>query len=443
MSRTLSEISPEFNAGFGVSSQWTSWSAAFFALTGVLIATALLNIGNSGIAFFYIVFLLPALALTAPDRWLTRQFDPGFVGLVGLLSICVAALFVTTWLQVVVYDRDPASDMVHLWGRVSFLAYFAVLLVFLKGDLLWKTMIWTRRLLIIVLAYGIYQLPAKLLGLPLFLDWLRNNKSFSQYAYDEAGWIGIVRSTSIFAEPSQATVPIIVLFILNLDRRISLRYRRLAWIILLLFTIASFSRTAWLCLVVGAASWFFCKRRSLRDWIAAHRNTVLVVILLMLVVLPIWGTLFNNYSSYSQDLSALERTQSISLGMRMIKDAPLLGYGWNSFHEASGKYLAFPVNSAIDFEFIHNMVVSYVQQAGLAGLLLSALPFIIIVRKSTAPTWITLTTATTFLIAAEFGGDLEYSSIVWLWLAILVNWSSLPALFAEDGQSAPGAQTAR
>lgn len=424
MSEALSDFSSEFNPGSGVSERGarSSWGGLFFALTGVLIATSLVNIGSSGIAFFYLAFLLPVFALAQPDRWVGRPIDPNFSALLVLLSACAAALFLTTWLQIVLYNRDPATDLMHLWARISFLLYFAVLLAFLKGEVLLKAMIWTRRLLLVVFVYGIYQLPAKLLGLPLFLDWLRNNKSFGMYLYDQAGWVAVVRSTSIFAEPSQSTVPILILFLLNLDRRVAPRHRGLAWMILLLFTVTTFSRTAWLCLFVGWLCVAGCKIPGLQSWFARRRKTVLAVVLLLLVVMPVWGSL---YESESTDLSALERTQSIALGIRMIRDAPLLGYGWNSFHDASGNYFAFPLNAAIHFEFIHNMMVSYSQQAGLAGLFLSALPFIVIVLWSTAPPWVTVATAASFLVAAEFGGDIEYSSIFWLWIAILVNWSSM------------------
>jgi O-antigen ligase len=112
----------------------------------------------------------------------------------------------------------------------------------------------------------------------------------------------------------------------------------------------------------------------------------------------------------------------------MIQDAPILGFGWNSFGDVAQRYAAVPldVDADIDFSIIHNTVISDMQQAGLSGFVLAALPFIVLIGWSTAPTWMTFCTLASFLVAAELG-DIGYSSLTWLWLALLINMKSAAA----------------
>jgi hypothetical protein len=395
--------------------------AIFFALTGTLMATSVFNVGNSGIAFFYLVFLLPLIRLVFPGRSSIRNKpDPRSRAMTIVIGITITALLATTVLQMIILTlRDSGSEVIHLVSRLSFLLYFLIAQRYLQAEMLTETFLWLRRFLIAVCAYGVYQLPAKLLGLPLFLDWLRNNRSFDTYSYDTAGWIGLVRATSIYAEPSQATIPILVLFILNLNIKSSAFSKVVGWVALILFTIMTFSRTAWLAVVVETLSWLLFRSQKFSRIVLIRRAPVLTATLLLFLISPIWGFI---EAGDNVDLSAQERSGGIVLGMQMIKDAPLLGLGWNSFGDAAVRYstVAPSVSSSVDFGFIHNMLVSYVQQAGLSGLFLAALPFILLVCWSTAPSWITYATVASFLVTAELG-DIGYSSLTWLWLALLIN----------------------
>jgi O-antigen ligase/polysaccharide polymerase Wzy-like membrane protein len=395
--------------------------AIFFALTGTLMATSVFNVGNSGIAFFYLVFLLPLIRLVFPGRSAIRNKpDPRSRAMTIVIGITITALLATTVLQMMILTlRDSGSEVIHLASRLSFLLYFLIAQRYLQAEMLTETFLWLRRFLIAVCAYGVYQLPAKLLGLPLFLDWLRNNRSFDTYSYDTAGWIGLVRATSIYAEPSQATIPILVLFILNLQIKSSTFSKVIGWVALTLFTIMTFSRTAWLAVVVETLSWLLFRSQKFSRIVLIRRATVLTATLLLFLISPIWGFI---EAGDNVDLSAQERSGGIVLGIQMIKDAPLLGLGWNSFSDAAVRYSTVgpSVSSSVDFGFIHNMLVSYVQQAGLSGLFLAALPFILLVCWSTAPSWITYATVGSFLVTAELG-DIGYSSLTWLWLALLIN----------------------
>ncbi len=402
--------------------------ALFFALTGVLIATSLVNIGSSGIPFFYLAFLLPVICVVFPRGWVVwRRLDSLSLRaliFVGIVAITIAA---TTLMHLITIRlKEPGSEVVHLVSRLCFLAYFVVAQIWLRGELASKTLIWLRRLLIGACAYGAYQLAAIALGLPLFLDWLRNNLSFFNYDYGTSGWVALARATSIYAEPSQATIPILVLFMLNIRIKSSSFWTFIGWLSLLLFTVATFSRGAWIALLTAAGTWLLFQSASLCRLVQTKRVALTAAALGLLLMLPMWGFVVANGDG---DLSAQERSGSIVLGVHLIKDAPILGTGWNSFGDTILHYRDIPLNVDVNINFgiIHNMVVSYVQQAGLSGLALAALPFFLLASWSTAPAWMTCSTLASFLISAEFG-DIGYSSLTWLWLAIMVNMGTAEVL---------------
>jgi O-antigen ligase len=420
-------ISQELNE----SSTWTSLAGLFFALTGVLIATSVVNIGDSGIAFFYMVFPLAAFALLFPGGWAPwlRMNSDSFWLLILVVSVAILLLGTTVLQILVMRSTEPVSEVVHFVSRVAFLAYFVVAQRLIRGEVVNKTLIWLRRLLIIVCAYGVYQVPAKLLGLPLFLDWLRNNHSFLMYDYNDAGWINIARANSIYAEPSQATVPLVVLFILNVIVPAKKASKTFGWIVLVLFAVATFSRTAWVALAVAIVALLLSRSHFLRRALLQKRVAVVTIFMILLLLMPFWGVISMSDRDTDADLSEQERSAGIILGINSIRDAPILGHGWNSFKDVADRYADVPlmIDPEIEFTFIHNMVISYIEQAGLAGLLLAALPFVMLICWSTAPTWITFSTLAAFLFAAEFGGDIGYASLTWLWMALLVNMNCTEA----------------
>jgi O-antigen ligase len=411
----------QFPGDSGSPSRVVSFCGIFFALTGALTATSILNVGNSGISFFYLVFPLPFISLIFPrSRFASNDSDKRSLGITLLISTVIAALLATTTLQLILLNSiDPKSEIVHLLSRLGFLLYFVISQRYLRGEILTRSLLWLRRFLIAFSVYGVYQVPAKLLGLPLFLDWLRNNRSFDMYAYDTAGWIGTIRATSIYAEPSQATIPLLVLFMLNVSIKASTASKVGGWAALVLFTIVSFSRTAWIAVFAVALVVFLFRLPKFPNMVLARHSTIMAATLLILFLSPVWGFLD---AGDNPDLSAQERSGGVVLGLHMIKDAPILGYGWNSFENVSPLYanVDLSASSSIDFLAIHNMVVSYAQQAGLSGLLLAALPFLLLIQWSTAPPWMTCGTLVSFLVAAGLG-DIGYSSLTWLWLALLLN----------------------
>jgi O-antigen ligase len=411
----------------------TSFHGLFFSLTGALIATSLVNVGDSGVPFFYLATVIPLLDLILSREPLYVQpIDAKGREILALIGTLMVALLLTTLLQISLGTQAISGELGHLASRSLLLAYFLISVKYLRGRVLQRGLIWLRRILIIVCAYGVYQVPAKVFAWPLFLDWLRNNKSFFQYDYNSAGWIPVVRATSVYAEPSQATIPIIVLLLLNIQVKSGRLSRITGWTSWVLFTLATLSRTAWVAIAAVVLGLLLALIGGVRQALQKRRLDVYAVLLLIAIVLPCWSYLRVNSQS---DLSEQERSGSIILGLNMIRDSPFIGLGWNSFAESAAttySSVIVPVSSDVSFPFIHNMLISYWQQAGIAGFVLAMAPFFILVRWSTAPVWMTLGTLTSFLAAAEFGGDIGYWSLTWLWLAILVNMNT-----AYESNTAP------
>lgn len=397
-----------------------SLKGLLIALTGVLVATSLVNIGNSGIPFFWVVFLLPFIELISGARLFVQPRSTKYYFLpILFVGIVAAALVLTAGVQMGMDLVPMSSEAFHLVSRLSVLAYFVVVLTNLDEKTTTQVILWLRRLLIAACLYGAYQLPAKLIGFPLAFDWLRNNRTFMMYQFGAAGWIGLVRATSIYAEPSQAAVPIVLLFILNIEVRARKFSKVFGWSVLILFSLLTFSRTVWLALFAAAVIFALFHWRAIYTRVQRHRMLALAVTILILVTLPSWAFLKMRSNA---DLSRQERSGSIVMGAAMVKGSPWIGYGWNSFKSTESEYLSIPVPGAeVPFETIHDTVIDYMQQAGIAGLLLAILPFALIILRSRSLPWTTYSTVAAFLVVAEFGGDIGYMSLVWLWTAVLIS----------------------
>jgi O-antigen ligase len=402
----------------------------FFALTGALIATSIVSIGDSGIPVFMLALIVPFVAapLTgfASRSYVLEKSESRILFGLGIVSLILCAV---TFLQIASNVQPASLEIPHAIVRISFLAYCAVCIYSLHGDTLAACLRWLRRILIVVALYGIYQVPAKLLGLPLFLDWLRNNPSFGLYDYNTAGWVSLVRSTSIYAEPSQGAAPVLILVLLNLYLPAPRNSRVVGWAAALLFAALTFSRTIWLALLIVALSIWLARSNAFRRNFARHRRLFAVLLLLAALLTPVWAFLGSNYKS---DKSRQERAGSIVIGLEIVKQHPWIGSGWNSYQTLMPAYsLTYEdLAPSVDFKTIHNMFVSYTEQAGIGGFIFAFFPFIIMLFYSQSPLGLKLGSVLPLFMAAELGGDIAYASLFWLWVAILIKWDSrfLPKL---------------
>jgi hypothetical protein len=405
-----------------------------FALTGVLIATSILNTASSGIPLFYLVLLIPLFRCFLPTvPHLTTKFRSETIALFLVVGTQIAALILTTLAQIIWLSLSPKDEILHLVARIMFLAYFVICLRYLRGNLAYATLVWTRRILIVVFFYGVYQLPAKLRGWPLFLDWLRNNKSYDMYGYNASGLLDVVRATSVYAEPSHAAVPVIVAILLNIYLPARKTSKLIGWLSIILFTAASASRAIFVSIAALILVLFMCRFRMMRRFLQPRQFAPLVTVILAFFLFPVWG--FVAVYSQSGDLSQQERSGSIVLGTYMIRDAPLIGFGWNSVEKLAGSYLgkaSFPGAYNLHTGLIDNMPVSYWEQAGISGLFFAILPYVLLWRWSEANLGMTWATIASLLVAAEFGGDIGYYSLTWLWIALLINMGTINKLSADQ-----------
>jgi hypothetical protein len=403
-----------------------SVAGLLIALTGVLIDTSVFNTSTSGIPFYYLMLLIPLLSgLNPQSPFLSATTHGAELEIYVTVGLQAAALICVTMIQIAWFSLDGASEFVHLSARIMPLVYFAICIRYVRRQFALSTLYWLRRILIVVFLYGVYQLPAKFLGLPLFLDWLRNNKSNLLYKYDAAGWTDMIRSTSIFSEPSQAMIPIIVAILLNLYLPAGRLSRIIGWLSIIAFSLASASRSSWLAIAGLIFGCFISKVGMLRPWLTRRRFVTLAAIIIAILILPSWALIDANMSH--TDLSQQERSGSVLLGISMIQNSPLIGFGWNSAGRIADKYLrqsTLPAAANIQGEFIQSMPVSYWEQAGLAGLMLAVLPLFAIWKWHSASPGLRWGTLCSFLVAGGVA-DFGYISLSWLWIALLVNMGTI------------------
>ncbi len=371
---------------------------------------------------FCLALLVPVME--APFSGHRSQYFPftrNQVAVLFSLAAVFVVLCVITFFQLTLDLESPTPELSHAAVRLCFLVYCGICIYFVQGNAFMACLYWLRRILVALALYGIYQLPAKILGLPLFLDWLRNNRSFDIYHYDTAGWVNLVRATSIYAEPSQCTVPILVLMLLNIYLPVRRYSKAIVWIVVVLFTILTFSRTTWIAIIALIVAGLIAKTRILQRQSQHITISVAVLLLAVTLIMPTWAFYSANYKA---DLSRQERAGSVVIGLNLIIEHPWLGSGWNSYETLMPSYpIAIEgVSPDVEFRTIHNMFVSYTEQAGFAGFIFALFPFAIMLFKSEAPTGLMLGSVLSLLTVAELGGDVAYSSLFWLWVALVLNW---------------------
>jgi hypothetical protein len=237
----------------------------------------------------------------------------------------------------------------------------------------------------------------------------------------------VVRATSVYAEPSHAAIPVVVAILLNIYLPARKASKLVGWLSIILFTAASASRAIFLSVVALIVVIFICRFRVMQRFLQPRQLAPLVTVIFAFFLFPVWA--FVSVNNQSGDLSQQERSGGIVLGTYVIRDAPLIGFGWNSMEKLADKYLlgkvSFPGAKNLHTGFIDNMPISYWEQAGISGLIFAFLPYVLLWRWSEAALSMTWATITSFLVAAEFGGDIGYYSLTWLWIALLINMGTI------------------
>jgi hypothetical protein len=195
----------------------------------------------------------------------------------------------------------------------------------------------------ILFLYGLYELLAKIFDLPLPLSFLINNPSYSnaiEVTSELSGWLGFYRSQSIWPEPSFVIFPIILFWVLSDGEKKPIS--KMDVIIMILFSIFTFSRTVWIGLFLIIL---------MRIPIFRRHAIAIAVILAFFFSLALLNV------SSDVDHSAYVRAETTYFGFEIASNDFYRGIGFNKFKDTN--------YSKISGEnVIHNTVSNYVASMG-------------------------------------------------------------------------------
>lgn len=385
-----------------------------FALvaSAILMHTAIANIGDSGLPLFYATFPLAALAFAMPGSALLRIPRHNLIVCLSMVAIIVCVSALHPFFNI----GEPGDELKQVISRTLYYAFLAltalVVRTFSAAERAWK---WLMTGLKLTILYGFYQFIAGFVGLPLFLGFLRNSKSFIMSENYAGGWINTFRAMSIWAEPSSSAIPVAV-FLLILFSYTPQRRERRRWMVLVtLFAILTFSRLTWASwLGTVFVYWTFRSRRpllrSVADFAFRHRY---VLALLLVVVLMQWAVFVPD----DADPSAVNRSNTIFMGQKIFLSNVWLGSGFNSFAKLSDRVATYYADE--DFVVVQNLFVSYAQQLGVLGIVLSLLPIMYVLWMDHIPAEQRLALAMAFIATGSLGGDFLYAPFAWFVLGVL------------------------
>jgi hypothetical protein len=205
--------------------------------------------------------------------------------------------------------------------------------------------------------YGIYELFAKANGLPLPLNALSNNPSYTnalKVTSEISGWIEFYRAQSIWPEPSFAIFPIILFWVLSDGEDMPIGRFDIA--LMTVFAAVTFSRTVWIGMFILLLTHFPIFRGKSKP--------------MALGLALIFSIALLNLSS-GTDHSASVRAETTMQGFEIASKDVYRGIGFNEYKNTD--YAEITQETVI-----HNTVSSYVASMGwpigLALLLLFIMP---------------------------------------------------------------------
>jgi hypothetical protein len=199
---------------------------------------------------------------------------------------------------------------------------------------------WTLRIL---LAYGVYEVFAKFFGWPLFLTFLLNNPSYSnalEVTSEMSGWALFFRAQSIWPEPSFAILPIALFFVLSDGEGRGIG--KMDFTLIVLFAIATFSRSVW----IGLAVILFARLKFARK-----RQVFLSIGVAIIFTIGMLNV------KEDADWSASVRTATALQGFQIANENFFKGIGFNKFKDTS---LAAVTGESV----VHNTFSNYIASMG-------------------------------------------------------------------------------
>jgi hypothetical protein len=377
--------------------------------------TSIINIGNVGIPLFYSIIPVLTFFLIFNFKNKSDVLNILFVNVYIILLLLIVTFHIS--LGVGNYQNETKQ----LVSRSMFIVFFYLSYYALKNINNYNmTIDILKYFLKVLIIYGIYQLIANFLGLPLFLDFLRNSASFPKEEDGLGGWLASYRIHSVWSEASFSALPISVLiYCLYVKHKNKLELS--IWTILIaIYGFLTLSRLIWILLIVLTVELLLIKRITrFFHWFNSNSKPILIVAITFLVIyIPLWWSkIINNIGN---DLSSIGRSSSIIVGYKIITDNILLGTGFNSYYDVSDRYamVADKYNPEI---IVHSLFISYWQQNGIIGLIISLSPIIYILYIKNITNDIKLIAITVIMVIGIFGGDLYYFSLTWFFMALIAN----------------------
>jgi putative inorganic carbon (hco3(-)) transporter len=235
--------------------------------------------------------------------------------------------------------------------------------------------------------------------------------------------VEVRRITSIFEYPNALALylaPLFVLFLVLLAKNYGFMKR--SWLaagVITMFValILTYSRGAWLAVIVGVVVFLALKRG------VPHRKWIVAAVLALLLVSPL---MFARLKGTFHDASSNERLSMYKVAVAKIIDQPFLGNGLYGFRKTleqadySGEILNYP----------HNIILNFWTETGLLGVLSFAFIIFLALQKYRSKTSVLGLAAALYLLAMFAHGmvDAPYFKND---LSVLF-WAMISVFYLED-----------
>jgi hypothetical protein len=395
-----------------------SFLIIFLVISSLLMNTSILNVNDFGIPLFYTSIILFSiyfcLVLVKNDLRVEKN---AFSFVFTLLFLLTAIGF----LHVFIVDVDFISELKQIVARSLYIVLFFITYLFIRENKqrLDAILLWTKRILKVALIYGIYQYYASKYGLPLFLDFVRNNVSFFATSANEAsGWLETYRIFSIWSEPSFSSLPV-GMFLYLLFFHINSKREKITWLIIVTFyAYLTYSRLVWM---VFVSTLLLSLMMQLVKFIfRKFHKTILekVKFLYLLLFISIGISWIYIAPIIMDDASAFARSSSVIIGMRIFLDHLFTGTGFNTY-PLYERFYAYNIVYYYPTVASHNLFSSYAQQMGILGLLFAVIPLFYVLKLKHVDIKERIIIANIILTIQVFGGDVYYFSSFWFFLGVI------------------------
>jgi hypothetical protein len=398
-----------------------------FVAAGLLDATALFNTPTFGFGVYMAADLI-TLALLVTVAFAGDRKPPGIPSdILAACAVCIGVLWLVILAQV--WNQIGIENTLFSQAtlRTILIGHFLIGAMLLSMVERWRgfrtAVTW---ILFFYLSYGIYDIAAQFMGIPRFLEPLRNNVSLAVSVQQGAqGWIQLPRLSSLAAEPSHTLMHVALAFFLFMHLR---GKARLFWLVLALaFTVGTFSRALWISMLGSGAIAFAFRILAGRSTLRFSRTAAIAagfMLPVLALLVPIVGTPGEN-----ADLSVLERFDSSRSALWMFIQNPFLGVGFQGWQGHFFSFNGALAGGASALNQIHNGFAVYLAGLGLAGAVFIFLPSLLVATSDRLTPaakgwWLGICSL------SAVGGDYLAMPSTWTVLAVVL---SMPVLADETG----------